>query len=82
MGDDVNIKRKKNEQREGVLVTGLARAVVIKLGATALALMPSFAHSQAKFLASWFKAPVNIHKQEKITLWSLWDTSIRNPKER
>jgi len=46
------LKGKKRKKREGVLVTGLARAVVIKLGATALARMPSFAHSHAKFRAS------------------------------
>ena len=60
-----------------LFITGWDRGVLITLGATALALMPSFAHSHAKCFASWFRAPVktfmwNQQKKTQTLLVDYW----------
>jgi len=47
------------------IFTGSVKGVLICPGATELALMLSLAHSHAKFLASWFSAPIKKTKAQK-----------------
>ena len=41
------------------ILTPSSKGVLVYPGATELTLISSLAHSQAKFLASWFSAPTN-----------------------
>ena len=45
------------------ILTPSSKGVLVYPGATELTLISSLAHSQAKFLASWFSAPTNANAQ-------------------
>lgn len=57
----LNIKVEISSKQRGNFNLTSTRGVAMTVGATALALMPSLAHSHAKLLASWFIAPIYVY---------------------